>query len=143
MEVGLELNAEKMLFMPRRQNVGQDHNLTIVNTLFENVRKSICLGKTGTKIALKLTADRIWGMLATIQFRIFCLPFSALKANINMHKAIILPGRETWSLTLREEHRLRVFENRVLRRILGPKAGKDCIMRSLVTYTHHQILLGC
>jgi hypothetical protein len=30
-------------------------------------------------------------------------------------------GCETWSLTLREEHRLRVFENRVLRRILGPK----------------------
>jgi hypothetical protein len=28
--------------------------------------------------------------------------------------------RETWSLTLREEHRLRVFENRVLRRIFGP-----------------------
>jgi hypothetical protein len=26
-----------------------------------------------------------------------------------------------WSLTLREEHRLRVFENRVLRRIFGPK----------------------
>jgi hypothetical protein len=38
---------------------------------------------------------------------------------------IILPavlyGCETWSLTLREKHRLRVFENRVLRRILGPK----------------------
>ena len=28
---------------------------------------------------------------------------------------------ETWSLTLREEHRLRVFENRVLRRVFGPK----------------------
>jgi hypothetical protein len=32
-----------------------------------------------------------------------------------------LNGFETWSLTLREEHRLRVFENRVLRRIFGPK----------------------
>jgi hypothetical protein len=32
-----------------------------------------------------------------------------------------LYGRETWSLALREEHRLRVFENRVLRRIFGPK----------------------
>ena len=30
-------------------------------------------------------------------------------------------GCETWSLTLREEHRLRVFENRVLRRIFGPR----------------------
>jgi hypothetical protein len=33
----------------------------------------------------------------------------------------ILYGCETWSLTLREEHRLRVFEKRVLRRIFGPK----------------------
>jgi hypothetical protein len=34
---------------------------------------------------------------------------------------VVLYGCETWSLTLREEHRLRVFENRVLGRILGPK----------------------
>jgi hypothetical protein len=44
---------------------------------------------------------------------------------IKIYRTIILPvvlyGRETWSLTLREEHRLRVFENRVLMRILGPK----------------------
>jgi hypothetical protein len=42
-----------------------------------------------------------------------------------IYKTIILPvvlyGCETWSLTLREEHRLEVFENRVLRRIFGPK----------------------
>jgi hypothetical protein len=34
---------------------------------------------------------------------------------------VVLYGCETWSLTLREEHRLRVFENRVLRRIFEPK----------------------
>jgi hypothetical protein len=34
---------------------------------------------------------------------------------------VVLYGCETWSLALREEHRLRVFENRVLRRIFGPK----------------------
>jgi hypothetical protein len=33
---------------------------------------------------------------------------------------VVLYGCETWSLTLREEHRLRVFENRVWRRIFGP-----------------------
>jgi hypothetical protein len=33
---------------------------------------------------------------------------------------VVLYGCETWSLTLREEHRLRVFENRKLRRIFGP-----------------------
>ena len=45
--------------------------------------------------------------------------------NINIYRNIILPlvlyGCETWSLALRQERRLRVFENRVLRRILGPK----------------------
>jgi hypothetical protein len=35
--------------------------------------------------------------------------------------AVVLHGCETWSLILREEFRLRVFENRVLRRIFGPK----------------------
>jgi hypothetical protein len=39
---------------------------------------------------------------------------------------VVLCGCETWSLTLREEHRLRVFENRVLRRIFGPK--RDDVM---------------
>jgi hypothetical protein len=44
---------------------------------------------------------------------------------IKIYRTIILPavlyGCENWSLTLREECRLRVFENKVLRRILGPK----------------------
>ena len=37
---------------------------------------------------------------------------------------VVLNGCETWSLTLREEYRLRVFENRVLRRIFGRKRDK-------------------
>jgi hypothetical protein len=45
--------------------------------------------------------------------------------NIKIYITIILPvvlyGCESWSLKLREECRLRVFENRVLRRIFGPK----------------------
>ena len=45
--------------------------------------------------------------------------------NTKIYRTIILPvvlyGCETWSLTLREERRLRVSENRVLRRIFGPK----------------------
>jgi hypothetical protein len=44
---------------------------------------------------------------------------------VRIYKTIILPvvlyGCETLSLTVREEHKLRVFENRVLRRIFGPK----------------------
>jgi hypothetical protein len=47
---------------------------------------------------------------------------------IKIYRTIILPvvlyGCESWSLTLREECRLRVFENRVLKRIFGPKRGE-------------------
>jgi hypothetical protein len=53
---------------------------------------------------------------------------------IKICKTVILPvvlyGCETWSLTLREEHRLRVFENRVLR-IFGPKRKEDGSWRKL------------
>ena len=55
------------------------------------------------------------------------LPSSLLSKTlkIKIYRTIILPvvlyGCETWSLTLREERRLRVFENRVLRRVFGPK----------------------
>jgi len=46
-------------------------------------------------------------------------------SEIKIYRIITLPvvlyGCETWSLTLREERRLRVFENRVLRGIFGPK----------------------
>jgi hypothetical protein len=39
--------------------------------------------------------------------------------------SVILYGCEKWPPTLREEHRLRVFENRVLRRIFGPKRDEE------------------
>jgi hypothetical protein len=49
---------------------------------------------------------------------------------VKIYNTIILPvvlyGYETRSLTLREEHKLRVFENRVLRRVFGPK--RDGVM---------------
>jgi hypothetical protein len=51
-----------------------------------------------------------------------------MNAKVKTYKTRILPvvlyECETWSLTLREKHRLRVFENRVLRRIFGPKRDK-------------------
>ena len=51
--------------------------------------------------------------------------FRTKNLKIKIYRTIILSavlyGCETWSLTLREERRLRVFENRVLRRIFGPK----------------------
>ena len=61
---------------------------------------------------------------------------------------VVLYGCETWSLTLREERRLTVFENRVLRRIFGPKryevTGDWRKLRNgkLIMFTPHPVLCG-
>jgi hypothetical protein len=53
---------------------------------------------------------------------------------IKTYRTIILPvvlyGCETWSLTLKEECRLRFFETRVLRRIFGPKSGEVTVEKT-------------
>jgi hypothetical protein len=68
-------------------------------------------------------------MLAIIQSKILSSRLISKNLKINICKTVILPfvlyGCKTWSLTLGEEHRLRVFENRVLRKILGPKREED------------------
>jgi hypothetical protein len=74
------------------------------------------------------------------------------KLKVKIFKITILPvvlhECETWSLTLREGHRLRVFENRVLRRIFGPKRNevtgewRELHNGELYNFTHHQILFG-
>jgi len=55
----------------------------------------------------------------------FVFQFAIKNLEIKMYRTIILPvvlyGCETWSLKLRKERRLRVFENRLLRRTFGPK----------------------
>jgi hypothetical protein len=74
-------------------------------------------------------------MLAITQSKIFCLPISYKATKIKIYKTVNLPvvlyGCKTWSLTLREEHRLRVSENRVLRRISGPKREEEESCRKL------------
>jgi hypothetical protein len=60
--------------------------------------------------------------------------------NYNYILPVVLYGCENWSLTLREERRLRVFENRVLRRIFGPK--RDEVLgewRKLHNEEHHDL----
>jgi hypothetical protein len=70
-------------------------------------------------------------MLAIIQSRIFCLPVLYKKnLGIKIHKTVLY-GCETWSLTLGEENRLGVFENRVLRKIFGPKREEEGSWRKL------------
>jgi hypothetical protein len=65
-------------------------------------------------------------VLSYIQFRTFCLLKSkSIKIKIQKYRTVILPavlyGCETYFQTLRKEHRVRVFENMMLRRILGSK----------------------
>jgi hypothetical protein len=54
--------------------------------------------------------------------------FLSTNIKIRIYNTVIFPvvlyGCETWSLTLREEHRLRVFENRVLRRTFGSRRAE-------------------
>ena len=75
----------------------------------------------------KLRAEWTPGMLAIIVCRIMSsrLPFENI--NIKIYIILILPvvlyGCETWSLTLSEEHKLRAFKKRVLRKIFGHKKG--------------------
>jgi hypothetical protein len=58
----------------------------------------------------------------------FVFQFAAKNIKISIHRTIILPfvfyGCETCSLIFREARRLKVFENRVLKRIFGPKRGE-------------------
>jgi hypothetical protein len=73
--------------------------------------------------------------------------FPSKNLKIKIYKITILPvvlcGCEPWSLTLREKQRLRVFENRELRRIFGHRgrrwqeAGEHCIVRSIITCLLH------
>ena len=76
---------------------------------------------------------------------VLCYSLLAKNIKIKTYRNIILPvvlhGCETWSLTLKEERRLRVFENGELRRIFGPKRdevtgnGENYTMRNLIIST--------
>jgi hypothetical protein len=66
----------------------------------------------------------------------------------NIILPVVLYGCETWSLTLREERRQWLFDNRVLRRIFGPKrnevkeSGDNYVKKSLMICTPHQLFFG-
>jgi len=57
---------------------------------------------------------------------VFLFAIKNLKIKISRTRItpVVLYGSKTWSLTLREKRRLRVFENRVLRRTFGPKGTR-------------------
>jgi hypothetical protein len=130
-EVGLEMNVEKTkhTLLSRHQNVGRNRDIKIVNRLFGNLSQFTYLGTLVTnqnliqeEIKRRLNSGSAWyhSVQTLLSSRLL-----SKNLKIRIYKTIILPvglyGCETWSLTLREDHRLRVFENRVLRRIFEPK----------------------
>jgi hypothetical protein len=117
------------MLLSRHQNVGQNRDIKIANRSFENVSQFKYLGTTLTnqnlieeEIKRRLNSGN--ACYHSVQSLLSSRLLSK-KLKIKIYKTIILPvvlyRCKTWSRTLREVHRLRVFENRVLRRIFGPK----------------------
>ena len=108
--------------MSRDQNAGQNSNIQIGNKSFETEEQFKCLGTTLTNqnsIHEEITSRSKSGN--TCHHSVQNLLSSSLlseNVKIKVYGNIILPvvlyGCETWSLKLREESRLRVFQNRVL-----------------------------
>jgi len=130
-ETGLKVNADKTkyLVMSRDQNAGQSHYIKENNCSFERVEDFKHLGTAlmNQNSIQEEIKSRMKSGNACYNSVHNLLPSSLLSKNtkIKIYRIIMLPvawyGYETWSLTMREECRLRVFENRVLRRIFGPK----------------------
>jgi len=127
----LEVNADKTKYMvmSRDQNAGRTHSMKIDNSSFERVDEFKYLGTTLTNqnSIQEEIKSRLKSGNACYHSVQNLLSSSLLSKNLKIKicRTIIFPvvlyGCETWTLTLREERRLRLFENRVLRRIFGPK----------------------
>jgi hypothetical protein len=126
-EIGLEANADKTKYMvmSRDQNAGRSQSMKTDNSSFERVEEFKYLGTTlmnqnsiQEEIKSRLKSGNACYHLAQNLLSSSLLPQSL---KIKIYRTIILPvvlyGCETWLLTLREECRLWVFENRVLRTI--------------------------
>jgi hypothetical protein len=131
-ETGLEVNSEKTkyMFMTRHQTTRRSNYIRVANKSFERVAKFKCLGATLTDqncIHEEIRRSRLNSGNACYHAVQNILSSRMLSRNvkIKIYKTIILHvvlyGCETLSLMLRGEHRLRVFENRVFRRIFGRK----------------------
>jgi len=152
----LEVNVDKTMHMliSRDQNAARSHNIKIEDNSFERVEQVKYIGTTLTdqnsiqgeiKSRLK-SGDASYHSVQNL------LPSSLLSRNSkikiygNIILHVVLYGCETWSLILREERRLRMFENRVLRREFWPKRdevtgdGKNYIMGNLMICIPHPIL---
>jgi hypothetical protein len=115
--------------MSSYQKAGQRYSIKMANRSFEDVTKFKCLETTLThknymhlEIKNRLNSGNVcYHSVQSLLSSHLLSRYVKVKVNKPIIVPAVLYGCEKWSLTLREEHRLRVFENRVLRRIFGPK----------------------
>jgi len=128
-ETGLEVSADKTKYtaISRDQNAGRIHSVRIDNSTFERVEEVKYLGTNLTNqnsIAEEINSRLRSGNACyhSVQNNLSSRLLSK-NLKIKIYRNIILPvvlyECETWSLTWREERKLRVYENMVLRRIFG------------------------
>jgi hypothetical protein len=138
--------------MSRHQKAGRIHSIHTDNSPFERAEQFKYLRMLFRK---KFIAHKVRECLLSFGAECFVFQFAYknIKIRYLVYRTILLPAvlyeSETCSLTLSEERRLGVFENRVLRKIFGLKreqaAGewkKNYIMASLIICIPHQILFG-
>jgi hypothetical protein len=120
------------MLLSRQHNVGQNRDIKIANRSFENVSQFKYFGRTVTnqnlihdEIKRRLKSGNVCfhSVQNLLSSRLLSknLKIIIYKTVVKIYVSVVLYGCKTWSLTLREEHRLGVCENRVLRRIFGPK----------------------
>ncbi|KAJ4447328.1 hypothetical protein ANN_09332 [Periplaneta americana] len=125
--IGLEVNPEKTKYMTmsRDQSIVRSGTIKIGDLSFEEVEKFKYLGATVTNINDTREEIKRRGNMGNACY--YSVENSLLSKNfkVRIYKTVILPvalyGCEIWTLTLREEQRLRVFENKVLMKIFGAK----------------------
>jgi hypothetical protein len=114
-----------------RQKAGQKHSIKIASRFFEDVAKlkysgTALRGQNCMQEEIKSRLNSGNACYHSVQSLLSSRLLSR-KVKVKIYKTIILPvvlyGCETWSLALREEHSW-LFENKVLRRIFGPKRDK-------------------
>ena len=130
-DIGLVVNFEKTKYMitSRHSNVIQNKNIVITDLSFEKCGK-VQISRSNSnrykymREEIKLRINMGNACYYSLE-KILSPRLLSKKLKVKTFKTIILPVVlyicETWSLSLREEHRLRVFENKVLRKIFGAK----------------------
>jgi len=130
-ETWLKVSADKTKYMvmSQDQNAGQIQSVRIDNSTFKNVYEFKYLGTTLTnqnsiveEIKSRLSSgNSCYHSMQNLLSSRLLLKNLKIKVNGTIILPVVLYVCETWSLTLWEERKLRVFENKVLRRIFGPR----------------------